>query len=1010
MARSLVESIIRVVSSMIMDAQQTADEIEMCSLNDPQIRILGNSPALEKVDRCLHHMVQERVMTAPSATAVQAWDGSLSYAELDDLSSALAARIASLGVEKGAYIPFCFEKSRWAVVSTLAILKSGAACVPLDRTHPDGRHRQIFDTIQPKVLLTSADAKRDSFFTHVTNVIVVPGDILSSADGDASASSWSDSSPSNPAFAIFTSGTWTKCFADVHQCRVQRISLLTDHAGSTGHPKAISLDHSALCTSIVHHASVFGMNHKSRVLQFAAFVFDPSISDIYATLILGGCLCIPNEMQRSNELAAFIRAAGINFAHLTPTVARLIQPQEVPELNTLVVGGEELGHDSIALWHPHVRLFNSYGPAECAIVASVHEVTGLAPESKTIGIGHGGARLWVTHPSNVQRLAPAGAIGEIVVEGPVVARGYIHHADSNASFIGPPTWAQPYPEHERHRFYRTGDLGRVNADGSVVYAGRRDRQLKIRGQRVDLSEVEHCLIKCKEIRHAAVVVPSAGSLQQKLVAVLTAPAGANSSTDIVRETLKLCAHTAFGPVATVRASIRDVAIETLPAYAVPEAFIFVEQMPQLSSGKLDRQRVARWVDTLTKEQVASALHRQQKDSLDAPRTNAEQILQRVWADVLNVDREILTRSSNWFQAGADSVTCMRMVPAARAAGLELFVADMFHHPMLRDMAAAARPLQDEKLGDVQRYTLLPGSADLPALRADVAARCNVNAELVEDVYPATSLQEGLMTLTSKQPGAYVSQTAYRLAPGMNGTRIRESWKQVTDSHAILRTRLVHTADCGTLQVVLKDDFHWTKFSDVGAYVEEDKAHGMGFGTPLCRFALSATHLVMTIHHGVYDGFALPMILGDFEKAYATGATTARRPYKHFISYIRDLDVPLCESFWTKQLQDAAVSPFPELPSPVYEPFADQACSRQMRLSRSANSGITTASLLRAAWALTISTYTGAVDVTFGAVVSGRDAPVVGLGEMAGSVQHVSSACFLRLTTLSQTYHCRGACS
>ncbi len=233
MARSLVESIIRVVSSMIMDAQQTADEIEMCSLNDPQIRILGNSPALEKVDRCLHHMVQERVMTAPSATAVQAWDGSLSYAELDDLSSALAARIASLGVEKGAYIPFCFEKSRWAVVSTLAILKSGAACVPLDRTHPDGRHRQIFDTIQPKVLLTSADAKRDSFFTHVTNVIVVPGDILSSADGDASASSWSDSSPSNPAFAIFTSGTWTKCFADVHQCRVQRISLLTDHAGST---------------------------------------------------------------------------------------------------------------------------------------------------------------------------------------------------------------------------------------------------------------------------------------------------------------------------------------------------------------------------------------------------------------------------------------------------------------------------------------------------------------------------------------------------------------------------------------------------------------------------------------------------------------------------------------------------------------------------------------------------------------------------------------------------------
>jgi amino acid adenylation domain-containing protein len=411
---------------------------------------------------CVHNKFMSWVASQPDAPAVRGFDGNYSYAELDSITNTLAHHLVSLGVGPEDFVPTCFAKSSFAIVAMLSVLKAGGAAVPLDAAHPKPALQTRVEDTGARVVLTSA-ARCEDFRDMVANVIVVDSDLLNSlpvVNGPPA----TDVSPQNPCFVIFTSG-------------------------STGRPKGVVLEHSAMVTSAEAHGSKIGLGPGSRALQFASYTFDNSLEEMFTTLQRGGCVCVPSEYQRMNDLPAAIAELDANFMDLTPTVAALLNPADVPSIKTMCLGAEPLTRALVETWRPHVRLGGQYGPSEASINSAWKDFTN-GGEATNIGRAVGSVS-WITDPDNHDRLMPIGCKGELLIEGPILSRGYLNDPEKTAAaFIGAPEWARSAGSSGR-RFYCTGDLVQYTSEGEMMYMGRKDNQVKVSAQHIF---VHHILI------------------------------------------------------------------------------------------------------------------------------------------------------------------------------------------------------------------------------------------------------------------------------------------------------------------------------------------------------------------------------------------------------------------------------------------------------------------------------------------------------------------------------------
>ena len=341
------------------------------------------------------------------------------------------------------------------------------------------------------------------------------------------------------------------------------------------------------------------LDARCRVLQFASYSFDVSIVDIVDTLIHGACLCIPSDHDRRHNIVGAMNAMQVTWADLTPSYAATLGPQDVPTLRTLVLAGEEVQQAHIELWAGKVRLINCYGPAESS-ACTTYEYSLPSDRPGTIGYPMTHANCWVVDPNSSDTLASPETIGELVVESPALARGYLKNPEkTKASFIQDPEWLRTCKSVNGRRLYKSGDLVRYQSDGSLEFVGRKDNQIKIRGQRVELSEVEHLLLMYHAISKCIVAYPKSGPFGSRLVAVIQLRAVSRSAVD---DDLRLLSQEQLR-----RTDFREnKAIEhlgkILPTYMIPTTWVTVESIPLTSSKKTDRRRVEDWLEETTQTQ------------------------------------------------------------------------------------------------------------------------------------------------------------------------------------------------------------------------------------------------------------------------------------------------------------------------------------------------------------------------------------------------------------------------
>lgn len=919
-----------------------------------------NDQVLEYSDLCIHELIQQQAQLQPNAPAICAWDGNIAYEELMRLSLRLAEHLQQYyGIRPGDYVPMCFEKCKWTQVAILAILRAGAAFVPLDPKNANSRRDAVVQDLHAKVMLCSDGLERTLHSSQVDCLAIGDNFMQSLISKSPSAGiTIPPSSATGAAYIVFTSG-------------------------STGTPKGIVVEHAAVSSSALSHGRAIKVASGSRVLQFAAYTFDVSIGDMLVTLALGGCVCVPSEAERINDLAGAMERMRVNHACITSTVALQLDPGDVPGLQRLVVGGEPMDESLVERWADRVDLINIYGPAECTIWCMGKDVS---RGDSSHNIGHGmGAIPWVVNPRDPSRLVPIGTAGELVLQGPTLARCYFNDpAKTGAAFLQSPPWIPSLASKERERVYRTGDIVRYGEDGSLYFLGRKDRQVKLRGNRIELGEVEVSLRQLlptdTEIA-VEIVTPGSATASATLAAFIGSPS-LDSGSDAATDPGVLESAAAKQNLEQLITNIQPKLSDALPPYMLPSLYIPVSRLPLSLSAKLDRRTLQSWAENLP----ASFLRDDASSSTDsrrAPETELEQSLASIWHTVLRLE-ETPGRDDHFFRLGGDSIRAMQLVSQARRQGIFLSVDKIFQNPTLLQMAASvdqdggalAEATNREQRPLVPFEALGLSSQDQEALKQKVVSQCQVPLENIQDMYPSTPLQEGLIALSIKEPGAYTARLSFPLPDEMDIERLKNAWQNVVQRVPALRTILFHSNNNGLVQVVLREFFSWSTDSPeaTNALIMDQFANQTST-RPLSVFTVHESVLTWTVHHALYDAYSLNLIYNlldwEYNQPSSAPAPLSGCEYGRYIASISNRDTNKAKTFWENYLLKTPDAVFPHQHSSSYRPAARKTIKTSMRTDIS-SATTTVANLLRAAWALTAATYANIDDVVFGTTLHGRD--------------------------------------
>ncbi|EKJ77415.1 hypothetical protein NXS19_010667 [Fusarium pseudograminearum] len=634
-----------------LNAERPVCEVGGLSYEDVRILELVNSGRLAQQQECIHDVVLQHALQAPTQHAVRAWDGNLTYHQLNDHADRIATMLVTAGIGPGDFIPSIMEKSYWTIVVILATLKAGAVFVPIDPKCPASRINGIFLQVWPKVYFTNLGPQ----MRRKLNPSVACIDNFAEIVQQVQPGPLPPSRPDAIATCFFTSG-------------------------STGKPKGAIHDHSAIATGIVDLLGPFHMDSRTSSMHFVSPSFDVSVTEIAATLYAGGCICVPSEQGKLNDLNGQMRALGVTHAFLTPSVACQVKPREVPTLQYIMLGGEPLGRATLEALCEDVHLINVYGSTESGLWDTASERLTLRSKPSNIGRSTG-PRMWIVHPGNPGNLLPFGTVGEVMVESHCLARGYIGNQPAKTGFAPAPEWRhQLFPGMEQGRFYLTGDLGSYNSDGSIMLHGRKDSQAKIRGQRIELGEIEHQFKAALPSSHVVAEVVTIGSrtMLAAFVELSTAEDNAGIEPSVCADSLSIRTAQAARLGATPALSA------ALPVYMVPEMYIPVNSIPLTLSGKTDRRRLRELASTITTVQLE--MINGVDDEKEQPRNERERLIQATWAAVLQRKASTIGIHDHFFKIGGDSLSAMKVVAAARSRQLTINVGDILGHPTIASLA------------------------------------------------------------------------------------------------------------------------------------------------------------------------------------------------------------------------------------------------------------------------------------------------------------------------------------
>jgi amino acid adenylation domain-containing protein len=902
-------------------------------------------------EKLVHELFEEQVQRTPHAEAVVYEGRSLNYSELNSRANQLAWYLREKGVHPDQLVGLCVERSLEMVVGLLGILKAGGAYLPLDPSYPPERLQYMLSNAAPHLLLTQSHLK-DRLGGTGTEAITLD-------DQWNEVSRHSTSDPNVRAIGL----------------RSYHLAYVIYTSGSTGVPKGVMVTHRNLVASTIARWHVYG--ESGRFLLLSPVSFDSSIAGIFGTLTGFGTLLIATrEMARDPELlsAAIGRLKATSLLCVPSLYRALLESPcssgAIKILGRVIVAGEAcpatLTEESMRR-APGAVLFNEYGPTEATVWATVFKCSNQEP---TVPIGRPIANTSIYILDSHRQPVPIGVTGEIYIGGAGVARGYLNQPElTTERFV-----ADPFSTSPQARMYKTGDLGRWRADGTIDYLGRNDEQVKIRGYRIELGEIEAQLVHHQEVRETVVLAREDEPGQKRLVGyVIAKEAAAAPNAESLREHLN----------------------RLLPEYMVPSAFVVLEAFPLTPNGKLDRR-------ALPAPDQSSYTQR----GYEAARGDVEEILAGIWQELLKVQR--VGRNDNFFELGGHSLLIVQLMERLRRVGLSADVRRVFESPTLSDLASAlSRGALEQVVVPPNRIPaacehITPQMLALVQLEAQHIERIVHSvpggAANIQDIYPLAPLQEGILFhhLLDQSKDAYARPMLLSLASRETLDTFIQALQSVIDRHDILRTAVLWEQLPQPVQVVYRRAIlpvqEVTVDRDPLLQLKQEirsQRYRLDLRkAPLMRlrFAVDSEnnqyYALLQTHHLVCDNESIGILLSEVMSHVRGDLRELPKPiaYRNHVAqtlaYTRTQDP---EAFFRRKLGDIEepTAPFGLLDvhgdgSQIEEASQclELGISRRLR-AQARRLSVSAATVFHAAWALVVARTAAQDDVVFGTVLLGR---------------------------------------
>ncbi|WP_437277986.1 amino acid adenylation domain-containing protein [Sorangium sp. So ce375] len=912
---------------------------------------------------CVHELFEAHAAAQPGALAVVCEETALTYGELDRKANQLARRLRALGVGPESRVVLCIERSAEMVLALLGVLKAGAAYVPVDPKFPRERLRAVVEDGGARVVVTQE---------RWAGAFDGPGPALLFLDRDAGALAAEPDAPLD------------------RTARPENIAYLIYTSGSTGRPKGVAVEHRHLVSYVRGVLARLPLAEGGGMALVSTVAADLGHTSLFGALCSGRTLHVLSEAQifDPDATAEHMSRHGVDALKIVPShLAALLeaaQPARVLPRRCLVLGGEASSWELIERIRslaPGCAVVNHYGPTETTVGSLTWQVDpadGRAGATVPIGRPLPNTQAYVLGV-NIEPV-PVGVPGELYLGGAGVTRGYHARPELTAERFVP----DPFGGVPGGRLYRTGDRARLRADGAIEFLGRTDHQIKLRGHRVELGEIEALLREQPEVQQAVVVARDHGGTK-RLVGYV-----------VGREAAAVDAAALLARLA-----------QRLPDYMVPSAIVPLPALPLTANGKIDRA-------ALPEPDAARA---PRGDEHVAPRNDVEATLARIWAEVLR--RGPVGVHDDFFAMGGDSIMSLQIIARANREGLRLSPKQIFERRTIAALASdlAGAPAAPEPPAPPAPPAIEPFQlARLERAQLDALLQAE---DGIEDVLPASPVQQGMLfhSLLTPEASPYFNQIVCTFARGLDVEAFARTFEVLSARHAILRTGFL-TAVAEPHQIVRRaarlplEVLDWRELSSaeqaaaLDRYLRDDRHRGFRFEEPpLMRVAVMrlpghVDKVVWSVHHALLDGWCQGLVLKEWLTLYeearrgALGEREAAPPYRSYIAWLERQDMAAAEAFFRAHLKGlTAPTRLPELaeaPQPqghagfrehraLLSPDATSALQGFARAQ-----GVTLNTVVQAAWALLLARYSGEPDVLFGITVAGRPADLPEAGSIMGA--------------------------
>ncbi|MDZ7994279.1 MAG: non-ribosomal peptide synthetase [Nostoc sp. EfeVER01] len=803
-----IKSMLRHLTTLLVDIVEHPDKsISELSILTPaeqqQILREWNYTEADYPHVCVHELFSAQVAKTPDAIAVIAGSQQLTYKELDEKANQLAHYLSSLGVAREVLVGICCDRSLPMIVALLAILKAGGAYIPLDPTFPQERLAYMLQDSQTSVLLTQQHLL-PNLPPHYAQVICLDSNWESIAIQEINTSN-SNIEPDNLMYTIYTSG-------------------------STGKPKGVQITHRNVVNFLTSMQQGLHLSHQDSLFSVTTLSFDIAVLEIFLPLIVGAKVILTSReiatdgaqlLQQLNNSAATVMQA-------TPATWRMLLDAgwEGNSQLKILCGGEALPQ-SLArqLCQRCSQIWNLYGPTETTIWSTIYQIS---DSEKTVSIGRPLANTQIYILDKYLQPVPVGISGEIYIGGVGLARGYFNQPElTKEKFI-------TNPFNPKTLLYKTGDLARYLPNGEIEYLERIDYQVKLRGFRIELGEIEAVLEQYPAVYQCVVMVREDGSENQRLVAYLVAE---NAVTDELRQYLR----------------------QQLPEYMIPNAFMFLAEIPLTPNGKVNRRALPTPENTHL-----------ETSNFVAPRHPIEEVLAGIWTQVLGVNQ--LGIHDNFFELGGHSLLATQVISRiAKTLGVNIPLQSLFEFSTIAELA---KNIQEASHQGVSAITPVPRNENLPLSFAQA------RLWLLEQINPDS--------------GIYNMPAAVHLVGELNVDALEESINEIIRRHEILRTTFT-LIDGEPLQIIVPNVqlkipvVNLQKLSEAERKAEiqrlsvEEFQYSFDFTqAPLLRCTLlqlgEQEHILLfTIHHIVFDGWSTGVLIRELAALYTAFAAGKASP-------------------------------------------------------------------------------------------------------------------------------------